>query len=443
MDERYYDLYSLIYMIALDTVIIAFIALGYLVYSWRRTSNKSSRSSQTNSSGRIIYPFGDLNNSNNSNDLSPFNQPLMDGYHHEDDNENDNLFDTCDYSNKITSNNPLDLRRFFSIGTNAASKIAPHTPSTFMRRSFNLDNLYQKEGDAKQLSFFGWIKEVHKLDIDSIKTIWNYDGYIYIYYLRMCAIFFLILSILNMLCLYVYNYVDLEENSQLTPIQKITILSMFGSKTKTLLIYAITVVNSIAGNIFIFRFMNLFKRIEFQASHEDYGDYEVSKTTIMIHEIPSYLPIFECNTLISQIFKSRFGREFEAVHTVGKYNKVKLDNFYLKRNFLEEQIESYNERKMRNLYSDDKITIYNKGWVNTLLRCVMCCSWWCKRPIGSKRVNMVDYYLDKIKYYDQQILKLKSKGISSNQGISFVTFSSEDWVYETLLDFDLIKDISK
>ena len=275
------------------------------------------------------------------------------------------------------------------------------------------------------------------------KTIWNYDGYIYIYYLRMTAIFFLILTILNLFWLYVYNYVDNDENSPLTPIQRITILSMFGSKTKTLIIYAITIVNSIAGNIFIFRFMNLFKGIEFQASHEDYGDYDVSKTTVMIHDIPSNLPIIECNTLISHIFKSRFGRELEEVHTVGKYDKRKLDNYYSKRNFLEDQIEIFNERKMRSNTFDERIVVYNKDWLTTLVRWMLWWSWCWRNSYGSKRVNMLDYYLEKIKYYDQQILKLKGKGISSNQGISFVTFSSDEWVYETLSDFDLIKDISK
>lgn len=38
---------------------------------------------------------------------------------------------------------------------------------------------------------------------------------------------------------------------------------------------------------------------------------------------------------------------------------------------------------------------------------------------------------------------MKSIGVSNNQGIAFVTFNSEDCVYETFTDLDLIKDIAK
>lgn len=81
-----------------------------------------------------------------------------------------------------------------------------------------------------------------------------------------------------------------------------------------------TILNSIAGYVFLYLFMNIFKELEFQAYHEDYGDYEVCKTTVMIHNIPAHLPVVEANTLLGQIFKARFGRELRSVHTVGRYN---------------------------------------------------------------------------------------------------------------------------
>lgn len=63
--------------------------------------------------------------------------------------------------------------------------------------------------------------------------------------------------------------------------------------------------------------------------------------------------------------------------------------------------------------------------------------------MGIKRVNITDYYIDKIRLFDREISRLKGKGVSSNQGIAFVTFSNEDCVYETFTDFDLIIDIAK
>ena len=167
MDERDYDLYSLIYMIWVDSTLTILIVLGYWIYNCRSKNEKSSRISQAGSSTKIINPFVNLDQSNHSNDLSPLNQPLMDEYRESDDNEY--LFERTESLSKISSIAPIDMKKFFSINTNAFSKIELHqTPSTFMRRSFNLDNLYPKEGVQKKLSFCGWIKEIYKLDIDSI-----------------------------------------------------------------------------------------------------------------------------------------------------------------------------------------------------------------------------------------------------------------------------------
>jgi len=137
---------------------------------------------------------------------------------------------------------------------------------------------------------------------------------------------------------------------------------MFYSRRKTIIIYIMTLINSVAGYIFLYYFLKIFKQFEFQPYHEDYGDYEVSKTTIMIHNIPPHIPVIECNTLLGQIFKSRFGKDLEAVHTVGKYDKVRLDKYYDKRNWIEDKLEYYSEKKIKNHGREDRITVYNKGF---------------------------------------------------------------------------------
>jgi hypothetical protein len=43
----------------------------------------------------------------------------------------------------------LDMKKRFSVESELMSKIAPHTPSTFMRRSFEIENYYTKEGNVK------------------------------------------------------------------------------------------------------------------------------------------------------------------------------------------------------------------------------------------------------------------------------------------------------
>lgn len=133
-----------------------------------------------------------------------------------------------------------------------------------------------------------------------------------------------------------------------------------------------TIVNSIAGYVLLYLFMKVFKDTEFQAYNEDYGDYEVSKTTVMIHNIPSHMPVIEANTLLGQIFKSRFGRDLEAVHTVGRYDKRKLDKYYGKRNYLEDKLEFFNEKKFKNNGKDERITIYSKDFCSKFLRVLVC-----------------------------------------------------------------------
>jgi hypothetical protein len=199
------------------------------------------------------------------------------------------------------------------------------------------------------------------MNIEQVRTICNYDAYIYIFYLRMSAYFFAILTVLNSACLVIYLYVDPEHDRDLSYLQRLTILSMYNSKTKIMCIYVMTIINSIAGYIFLYLFMKIFQKTEFQDYKEDYGDIDVSKTTVMVHNIPPRMPVIEANTLIGQIFKSRFGKDLESVHTVGKYDMRKLDRYYFKRNYMEDKVEFlYNDRKYKTNGVEERVTIYNK-----------------------------------------------------------------------------------
>ena len=210
-----------------------------------------------------------------------------------------------------------------------------------MRRSIDFDFMNDNEG-RKQFKFFSWFFDSYNIDIEDVRTIWNFDAYIYVSYLKMSAQFFAVLSILNIMCFYAHYFIENDyENNYLTILQQMTILSMYNSKTKMMIIYVMTVLNSIAGYIFLIVFLRVFKQFEFQPYHEDYGDYEVSKTTIMIHNIPSYIPVVEWNALLGQIFKSRFKTELEAVHTVGNYDKIKLDRYYRERIYTLEKVDDF------------------------------------------------------------------------------------------------------
>ena len=145
---------------------------------------------------------------------------------------------------------------------------------------------------------------------------------------------------------------------------------MYGCKSKVIVVYVMTWINSLAGLVFLYLFMKVFTAIEFSPYHEDYGDYEVSKTTVMVHNVPPHLPVIEANTLLGQIFKSRFKNDLEAVHTVGRYDKAKLDYLYSKSNYLEDRLEVYADNKLRNNVQEEKITIYSKDFCSKFLNVI-------------------------------------------------------------------------
>lgn len=72
------------------------------------------------------------------------------------------------------------------------------------------------------------------------------------------------------------------------------------------------------------------------------------------------MPVVEANTLLGQIFKSRFGKDLETIHTVGNYDKRKLDLFYAKRNYFEERFEFANDKRFGGRSKEERITIYSK-----------------------------------------------------------------------------------
>lgn len=69
------------------------------------------------------------------------------------------------------TNKTLDLKKFFSVETTTSKIIGKQTPSTFMRRSFDLDNIYTKEGETKAQGFCKWIVELYRMNIDQVRTV--------------------------------------------------------------------------------------------------------------------------------------------------------------------------------------------------------------------------------------------------------------------------------
>lgn len=126
-----------------------------------------------------------------------------------------------------------------------------------------------------------------------------------------------------------YWYIDPENTEKLSLLQQLTVLSMFGSKVKILMAYGITVMNTVAGWVFLHYLKQALKEIEFAPLEEDYGDYEVSKSTIMLHNVPSTISVVDANSMISQIFQTKYHDSLESVHTVGKYDKLQLDKYYM------------------------------------------------------------------------------------------------------------------
>jgi len=120
---------------------------------------------------------------------------LLDGYVRKE-NEESFLKNMAD--DNFGAENTLDLKKFFSVETALGSKIGNQTPSTFMRRSLDFGEIDQNEKEQKDFTLFGWIIDSYKIDIENVKTVCNFDAYIYVSYLKMSAKFFAVLSILNL-----------------------------------------------------------------------------------------------------------------------------------------------------------------------------------------------------------------------------------------------------
>lgn len=97
-----------------------------------------------------------------------------------------------------------------------------------------------------------------------------------------------------------------------------------------LLVYAVTIVTSVLGYFFLYNFMKEFQSIEFPKFEEDFGDYGVAKSTIIVHNIPPDLPVADVNALLRQVFQSIFGENVKSVQTVGDYKTERLDKYYTK-----------------------------------------------------------------------------------------------------------------
>lgn len=48
-------------------------------------------------------------------------------------------------------------------------------------------------------------------------------------------------------------------------------------------------------------------------------DFKLAKRSVMVKNIPSYFSTKHCNSLITQIIKERYAKEFEGVTTLGRY----------------------------------------------------------------------------------------------------------------------------
>jgi hypothetical protein len=94
------------------------------------------------------------------------------------------------------------------------------------------------------------------------------------------------------------------------------------SEWRLWIIFFLVFAYSVAGYRFVYKLvikMKDLKNYEEEIRDVDH-DFKLAKRTVMVKNIPSYFSTMHSNSLITQVIRERYAREFEGVTTLGRYN---------------------------------------------------------------------------------------------------------------------------
>ena len=187
--------------------------------------------------------------------------------------------------------------------------------------------IMEKQGKEfrKYKGFFAWFTGMIVINEDVIKKATSSDGYIYLLYLKSCFVFFLMLSLIGILILWPFYWqaaYDNNASSKLTFLQMITVFEISYSEWRLWLVFFLTFAYSVAGYRFVYSLVIKMKDLKDyeEEIRDDDHDFKLAKRSVMVKNIPSYLATRHWNSLITQVIRERYSKEFEGVTTLGRYH---------------------------------------------------------------------------------------------------------------------------
>lgn len=104
--------------------------------------------------------------------------------------------------------------------------------TTMIQDSFAIADIAVNDAEVEGSSCIARFYSFVFMDITYLKTVCNYDGYLYMYFIKAAARFFLLLCFLSIILIVGYCLIedDIDRELQLTHLQRLTILNMFGNR---------------------------------------------------------------------------------------------------------------------------------------------------------------------------------------------------------------------
>lgn len=183
----------------------------------------------------------------------------------------------------------------------------------------------QKQNDEfyKYKGFWPWFKNMVNIDDAMVKKACSSDAHIYLLYLRGCAIFLFVLSVVGIFFLSPFYYQGSNEEES-TFLAKITVFSITHSNWRIWIMFVISLSYSIVGYYFVYNLISQLKDFRYYKEETDTisEDYHVSKKTILILGITDFLSVEYANKLLDTFLKNRYGSDYRDVRTLGRYHSL-------------------------------------------------------------------------------------------------------------------------
>ena len=193
-------------------------------------------------------------------------------------------------------------------------------------KNLNALSLKQRKQDLefyKYKGFWAWIRGMIIIDEEMMKKSISTDAYIYLLYLKWCAIFLFFLSIMGVLFLCPFYFTGTQETKQATFLQKITVFKIIHSDWRIWIMFCVSMAYSIIGYRFVYNLVIQFKNFRYYKEETDIieTEYEIAKKTVQVKYIPDHYSVKRVNDNIDSVMKENYDG-YRSVSTLGRYEKL-------------------------------------------------------------------------------------------------------------------------